>query len=424
VPSPMRHDWSAQRSETVRRANLSTIVRALHERGPMSRSELVARTGLTRSAIRSHVGELHAAGLVCEERPAPVGLPGRPSTVVSLDADRVSVLALEIAVDSLAVAHVGAAGQVIASRRVDRARGHAAVREIVADLAELVHVVHPAPLEPHALVGIGVAVAGVVRRDDGLVRRAPNLGWTDEPLVEALAEALATHVPVTLANDADLGALAESRRGAALGADDVIYVSGEVGVGGGILVDGRPLAGAAGYAGEIGHMPVNPDGGRCRCGAVGCWETEIGEEALLRLAGRPADGGRPAVDGVLAAADAGEAQARAAIEHVGRWLGIGLAGLVNVFDPRLIVLGGRFARLAPDVTATIERELDRRALAAPRNLVRVVPALLGDDAPLLGAAELAIEPLLADPAAWLGPRLEHTEGGTSTPTDGQWRAVA
>jgi len=420
----MRHHETGQRSETVRRANLSTIVRALHAHGPLSRSELVARTGLTRSAIRSHVGELGAAGLVTEERPTPLGTPGRPSPVVSLDRDRVSVLALEIAVDSVAAAHVGPGGEVIELRRVERARGNVTVDQIVADLVELVMTVRPGPVEPDTVVGIGVAVAGVVRRDDGLVRKAPNLGWTDVPLVEPLALALGTHVPVIAANEADLGALAESRRGAALGADDVLYVSGEVGVGGGIIVDGRPLTGVAGYGGEIGHIPVNPDGSACRCGGTGCWETEIGEDVLLRLAGQPRGGGRPAVDAVLAGADAGDPAALAAIDHVGRWLGIGLAGLVNTFDPRLIVLGGRFARLAPYVSAIVEAELDRRALAAPRDLVRVTPATLGDDAPLLGAAELAIEPLLADPAAWLGPRSERADGVDSAPTNAEWRVVA
>jgi predicted NBD/HSP70 family sugar kinase len=344
--------------------------------------------------------------------------------VVSLDRERVSVLAMEIAVDSLAAAHVGPAGEIIALRRVDRPRGHSTVDAVVADLTALADRVMARPLEPDALVGIGVAVAGVVRHGDGLVRRAPNLGWTDVALAEPLAAALGTSIPVSVANEADLGALAESRRGAALGADDVIYVSGEVGVGGGIIVDGRPLTGVGGYAGEVGHLTVDPSGAPCPCGNVGCWETEVGEIAFLRLAGQPVTGGRPAVDAALSAARSGDPRAIAAIGHVGHWLGVGLAGLVNIFDPRLIVLGGRFARLAPHVGATIESVLDRRALAAPRELVRVVPSALGEDAPLLGAAELAMERLLEDPAAWLGSRSEPGEGGRSTPINGAWRVVA
>ena len=269
-----------------------------------------------------------------------------------------------------------------------------------------------------------MAVAGVVRRDDGLIRTAPNLGWRDVALAGPLVAAIGTTVPVTVANDADLGALAESRRGAALGADDVIYIAGEVGVGGGITVDGRPLTGAAGYGGEIGHIPVNPEGAQCRCGSRGCWETEIGEDVLLRLAGEHERGGQPALDRVFAAADAGESPAIAAIDYVGRWLGIGLAGLVNIFNPRLIVLGGRFAPLAAFVGPALEAELQRRALAAPHELVRVVPADLGEDAPLLGAAELAFEPLLADPASWLGQNSSSDNTRGTSATHGDWRAVA
>jgi len=146
------------------------------------------------------------------------------------------------------------------------------------------------------------------------------------------------------------------------------------------------------------------DGAACGCGSVGCWETEVGEEALLRRAGLPVSMGRSGVDQVLRDADAGSGTALKALDEVGRWLGIGIAGLVNLFNPRLVVLGGSFGRIHPFISSRLERELDRRSLPGSRDLVRVVPARLGLDAPLLGAAELAFEPLLADPATWLGPR--------------------
>ncbi len=401
-------DDIGQRSETVRRANLSALVRELHTRGPLSRSELVARTGLTRSAIRSLIGELAFGDLVTEERPTPLGIPGRPSPLVRLNTDGAMILALEVAVDSLAAAIVGLGGEVVELVRVDRPRGHFSVEEIAGDLAELARGLQATRPDDDRIIGIGVSVVGVVRRSDGFVSMAPNLGWVDVPLGAELARALGTRLPVMVANDADLGALMEMRRGVARGADDILYVSGEVGVGGGLIVGGEPLTGVAGYSGEIGHLPFNPDGIACRCGSIGCWETEVGEGALLARAGRDAGGGRAEVDAVIAEAAAGSPVALAALDHVGRWLGIGLAGLINVFDPRLIVLGGFFSRIHPYVGATVEAELDRRTLAAPRALVRVVPSSIGVDAPLLGAAELAFEPLLADPASWLGPRADLT----------------
>lgn len=400
----MRLEVIGQRSETVRRANLSAIVRELHAGGPLSRSDLVARTGLTRSAIRGLIGELAAAGLVSEERAAPQGTPGRPSPLVSLNPPSAVVLALEIAVDSMAVAVVGLGGTVFELERVDRPSGHASVGIVAADLADLATAVLARQRLVEPLVGVGVSVVGVVRRSDGFVSTAPNLGWRDVPLGTELASALAHSAPISIANDADLGALVEHRRGAAIGLDHVVFVSGEYGVGGGLIAGGRPLTGAAGYGGEIGHLPVNPNGIACRCGSVGCWETEIGEAALLRLAGHPPGGGRGEIDAVLAEAEAGSPSALSALDQVGHWLGVGLAGLINVLNPELVILGGLFSRIHPFVSGTIDDELDRRALAAPRGLALVVPATLGVNAPLLGAAELAFEPFLIDPALWMASR--------------------
>jgi predicted NBD/HSP70 family sugar kinase len=407
----MPRDVIGQRSETVRRANLSAILRELHFRGPQSRSELVLRTGLTRSAIRGLIGELVTAELVAEHRSAPAGTPGRPSPLVRPRSDEAVVLALEINVDSLAVAIVGLGGTVHRLERVDRPRGHEDAEEIVSDLLELAAPSLAGLRAGGILVGIGVAVAGIVRRTDGVVRHAPNLGWRDVRLADLLRDALRLDAPLWVANEADLGGLAEHRRGAAMDVDDVVYVMGEVGVGGSITVAGQPIVGSAGYATEIGHMVVKPDGAPCRCGSWGCWETVIGERALLTRAGRDADGGREAVTELIEAARRGEPAATAALDEVAGWLGTGLATLVNIFNPALVVLGGVFERIHPLVGESVERALAERSLLASRELVRVVPGELGEDAPILGAAELAFEELLADPATRVRPRALAAAGG-------------
>ena len=397
-------DELGHRSETVRRANLSTILRELHESGPMSRSDLVTRTGLTRSAIRGLIGELVAGDLVAESPAELDGTPGRPSPVVSPESVGAIVLAFEIAVDSLAAAAVGLGGRTLEKVRIDLPRGRSSVDDITSALVGLAATVRERLPSDASIVGAAAAFVGVIRRSDGMVSMAPNLGWRDEPLGERLTRALDLPVPIAFANESDLAVLAEHRRGVARGVDDVLLVWGSVGVGGGLIVGGAPLTGSAGYSGEVGHIPVNPDGLPCRCGSTGCWETEVGSSALLRRAGRPPEGGHDAVDAVLAAAEAGDPIALAAFAETGRWLGIGLAGTINILNPDLVVLGGRLASSYPFVRSTLEAELDRRVLRASRRLVRVVPTSLGDDAPLLGAAELAFEPLLADPAAWLRPR--------------------
>ena len=392
------------RSETVRRANLRAIVGELHGSGTLSRSDLVARTGLTRSAIRALTGELVAGDLATEGPATLDGTPGRPSPLVRLDPHGAVVIAIEIAVESLAAAAVGLGGQVFVSERVGLPRGRSSVADIAAALADLVSTVRSRLEDDDSIVGVGVAVPGIIRRSDGMVSLAPNLGWRDEPLGDHLTAALDIAAPIAFANESDMAALAELRRGAARGVDDLVVIWGSAGVGGGIVVGGEPLIGAAGYGGEVGHIPVNPDGLPCRCGSIGCWETEVGGSALLRRVGYPPEGGPVALDAVLAEAEAGSPVALAAFAETGRWLGIGLAGVINILNPQLVLVGGRFAPSYPFLRTTLEAELDRRVLRASRRLVRVIPTTLGVDAPLLGAAELAFEPLLSDPAAWLRPR--------------------
>lgn len=389
---------SGLRSEAVRVSNLSTILRELHLLGPASRSDLVARTGLSRSAVGALVSELADLGFAREERALADGSPGRPSPIVVPRSEHQVVLGIEVLVDSVAVAAVGLGGVILQQVRRDRPRAAMPVGSTVRDLAGLMKQVIDDLDSECRLHGVGVAVAGLVRRSDNCVLVAPNIGWHEVPLGALIASATGLELPVVVANDADLVAVAESRRGVAVGLAHVLCVSGEVGVGGGLIADGVSITGSTGLAGEVGHMPVNPTGHKCRCGAVGCWETEIGEEAMLSRAGRPPAGGRAATNGVLADAARGIEPAASALAEVGRWLGIGLAALINILGPEVVVLSGLLGRAYPFVAATMTSELDQRLMQAIRETVVVVPSMLGGDAALLGAAELAWDTALADPA--------------------------
>lgn len=361
-------------------------------------------TGLTRSAIAGLVGELELLDLVIEEPSESGGRPGRPSPVVRIDERSVGALAIEIFVDEVGASIVALDGSVVSSVRMSRTRDRLSVEATMDDLATLLDDVNDRAGRdaPRRLVGCGVSVPGLVRELDGLVVVAPNVGWVDVALGDALAAVLPDDLPISAGNDADLGALAESRFGAGVGSEQMMFVSGEVGVGGGIVAAGRPIVGAHGFAGEIGHLPVNPDGHRCRCGSVGCWETEVGESALLARAGLDPDGGRAAVDELLERADAGDPAVIAALAVEARWLAIGIAGLVNVLDPDTVVLGGLFSRILPWIRATLDDELLLRRYRAARRDVAVVGASLGPRAVTVGAAELAFGALLRDPARVMG----------------------
>lgn len=388
---------SGSNAETVRRDNLSAVLREVHLAGPRSRSELVASTGLNRSTVAGLVSELADLGFVHEVPGDPLGMPGRPSPLVHASPDGAVVLAFEITIHSLAAAVVGLGGAVHEHARVRMAHARPSLTETLEAMHELgLGLLDRSGLREQ-LVGVGVAAVGAVRSADGFVHFAPNLDWSTVPLAALVAERMDLGVPVVVRNEADLGARAEHVRGAGVGFADLLYLSCDVGVGGGVITSGRPLLGASGYAGEVGHFPVNPGGEVCGCGSRGCWETEVGERALLRHAGRDPDGGPDEVEALLRDAEHDDPRALGALEVLGRWLGLGLAGLVNIFDPQVVVLGGLFARMAPWCLPVVRDQMEARRLAITREPVEIVVSRLGVDAPVLGAAERAFEPLLADP---------------------------
>jgi predicted NBD/HSP70 family sugar kinase len=395
--------------EDVRRHNLATMLGHLHVAGPLRRADLTGLMGLNRSTIAALVAELAALGAVREERPEGTQAgAGRPSLVVSPRASRVQVLAADVGIGRVSVALVGLGGVVVARRR--REVGTPSPEAVVRTLAAAVRSLLEDPSAGRHVLGFGVSVPGVVRQEDGNVRFGPNLGWEDVPLGEMLAETL-PHLTIRVGNDADLGALAEHRRGAARGVDDVVFVAGAEGVGCGLIFGGRPMLGAGGYAGELGHMTIRPDGRRCRCGARGCWETEIGAEAITRALGRGT---------TVTAEDLGEILRRADPEDlarlrvVGEALGVGLANVVNLLNPTLVILGATLAKLYPAVEVPVRDALRRAVLRAPGEQVRLAVPELGEDAVLLGAAELAWQDLLADPAAVLTASVGRTLGADGT----------
>ncbi|HEX6233779.1 MAG TPA: ROK family protein [Jiangellaceae bacterium] len=367
----------------------------LHTQGRLSRAQLTIQLGLNRSTIAALVGDLVTHGLAREVGvQAARGGAGRPSLVVEPASDRVCVLAADLGAAHLTVARVGLGGRVL-DRRSGWRTPSGGVDEVSGEVAELCIDMRRAAGQDVRILGIGAAVPGVVRQSDGLIRTAPNLGWIDVPFAERLAAA--TGLSVAVGNDADAGVLAEHMRGAAVGYRDVIYLSGEVGVGGGVLVDGRPLAGVGGYAGEVGHLPLADRDVRCRCGSFGCWETQVGENALLVAAGRPAGEGLAAVRDVVRAAQQQDPIAAAAVEKAAHWLGVGTGALVNVFNPAIIVFGGALAEVFRAATPIVRAGLDSTAMAAAAEQVRLAPQALGDDSVLLGAAELAFRDVLTDP---------------------------
>ena len=399
--SPQRRSGLGTNQEAIRRHNLGTLLRHVHGAGQISRAELTSLMGLNRSTIAGLVGELESLGI--SERATPLEGSrqgaGRPSAGVRIAEDGPYVIAVDLGVDRAVVARIGLGGRVL-QRAQAPVHSHGEAWQVGAAVAALIRTVVEDASATAPLVGIGISVPGLVRRSDGLIRLAPNLEWHDVSFGGIVLAALGLDVPVSLANDADLGALSEHTRGAGVGVDELIYVSGNVGVGAGVITGGHRLEGAGGYAGEIGHLRFNPDGRLCHCGNRGCWETEVGAHAIAEAIQCPADKVAQ-LDEVLDGFD----RPSPALRATGTALGQGLASIVNLFNPQVVVLGGYFRSLYTLVGAEVNAGLADRALPAPLESVTLALPGLGSDSPLLGAAEIALEPLFVDPVAALGSGL-------------------
>jgi len=377
--------------EEIRRQNLGAVLRYVHVHGPTSRAELTSRLGLNRSTIRALAADLATSGLVTEEAPTTARRAGRPSLVVSPRSERVYANALSIEPGRLRAARVGLGGRILDLRETPRPRGMSP-GDAVAALAALVRDMEQRLSGDSLCAGGAVAVADTTRDDDGTI----HVGGADDTFAAALdAELGARGRHGFVAGDmADIAALAEHTRGVAAGINDLVYLHGDAGVSAGIVTGGRLVTGHGGASGKVGHMVVNPDGRRCGCGSRGCWETEIGTPALLRRAGAPA-GANPVA--VLRAAALGDAVAREALRSVADWLGFGVANLVNVFNPDIVVFGGTLREVYAAGAGTVRRRLDTMALPASREHLHLRAGALGPDAALIGAAELAFGSLLSDP---------------------------
>lgn len=374
----------------MRRRNLARVMHTVSAEGPLSRAAVASRIGLTRAAVSTLVDELIRSGLLEELGPERPGRVGRPGSALAVSGHGPAGIGAEIGVDHLAVCAVDLRGEVRSRAVRHGANRGRAPEPVIEELAALVReVVAEAEREGLWPAGLAVAVPGLVARDARTVVRAPNLDWRDMDL----AGLLPTDFPLTVGNEADFGALAELWLGDGT-PRDFLHVSAEIGIGAAVVVDGGLLRGTRGFAGELGHVPVEPYGPECPCGGRGCLEQYAGEEAVLRAAGL--EPGEDRVGLLARRAAEGDEDVRRALRDAGTALGIALTGAVNLLDPESVVLGGALAGLAPWLLPSLEAELDRRT-AGPACPVSV--SGLGPEGPLLGAAHSVVRGVLDDPVA-------------------------
>ena len=397
---------------SLRRNNLSVVLRHVRDLGPRSRARIAADTGLNKATVSSLVAELVERGLLREGPADSTRALGRPGQLVELDGTSVCGVGAEINVDYLAVAALDLAGDIVLEKRVPVDVAHLDPGTTLDRLADLVReAVAAVDARGGQLAGVTVAVPGLVQGDTGDLKLAPNLGWGEVSVTQEMRSRLGEpSYPLHVDNEANLAALAaySELRGTESGqteqVHDLVLLTGAVGVGGGMVSNGHLLRGGRGYSGEVGHMPVAPPGRTCGCGRTGCWETVVGLTALLHKATDRDDPVRdPSLDveqrlaGITRRAEAGDARTLSALKDVGIWLGIGGAILVNILNPDVLVLGGYFAVLGPWLREPLEKAIRDRVIAPDGGGCRVVRSDLGFAAAVRGGAQISLDQVFVDP---------------------------
>ena len=413
--APGRRQTPADQA-TVRRSNLGLVLRHLRDSGSRSRARIAHETGLNKATVSSLVAELTDRGLVSAGDIDRAGSVGRPGLIVHLDGTAVCGIGVELNVDYAATLVLDLRGEVLFEHRIALDVPALGVDRTLDAVAGLVgEAAAAATARGAAPVGVTVAVPGLIRSLDGVATYAPNIGWHDVPVLDGLRSRIDLGCPVRVENDANLSAIAEWTMGSEARTADLVYLTGEVGVGGGVIVADQLLRGAGGLAGEVGHTSLGDPEAVCACGRRGCWETAVGLSALLREAADPDDPVRdPARDletrlaEIVRRADDGDRRTLAGLEKVGTALGTGAAVLINVFNPQVIILGGYFAVVGRFLTEPMTAELRARVFAPDLAGARVVLSTLGFTAAVRGGAHVALEsvfddPTLVPPAIHAGP---------------------
>jgi predicted NBD/HSP70 family sugar kinase len=386
------------RTEHLREHNLSVALGFILDAAvPPSRAELATGTGLARPSVTPIVEQLIRGGMVRELVPRPSLRAGRPAVPLAPAQGTFAGLGMEVNVDYLGLRAIDLSGQVLVERvEADdlRRQDPALVLGRLAGIAA--RTLRRLRVEGVRVVGTSLALPGLVDSDHGPLRLAPNLDWRDVDVVGILrAHGGLDGLLPSLANEAKLGARAEARVRRSDGPPSFVYVSGEIGVGGALVLDGEIFAGRHGWSGEIGHVVVDPSaaGGPAR----GTLEARAGQEAMLRGAGLPPTA---TVHDLAAAVDRGDPRARFAVASAARALGVALAGVLNTVDVDEVVLGGTFGQLFAHVHDDVERALDEMVITAPWSAPRVTHARAGQFAAMTGGALAALRRLVAAPSPW------------------------
>jgi N-acetylglucosamine repressor len=388
---------------TSREINRRIVLNLVRAHQPISRADLARRMGVRRGSVSLIVNDLLEKGLIFEGATGET-IRGRKPTFLYVESRRRCVVAVDIRASQtyLMLANLLARpiGGVVGMPTVPDPKA------LVASLARRIKALVAEHHEVDSCEGLGVVVPGMVEHSTMRVIHAPTLGWRNVDLRDALAAA--TGLPVQIENSGRACALAQlwAMHDEATTAGDLVFVTVSDGLGVGVIVQGELLRGRHNIAGEFGHVPLALDGPRCSCGKSGCWEAFVSNRATLaRYFGRPAESAEPipaeqqqfTIEDLIARARGGDPKAAAAVQATARYLGLGLASVINVLDPGRLYIGGEITAAWDLVEPTMRAALAERALLPGAATTVIRPVSAGEFPRLQGAAALVTAPAFAAP---------------------------
>lgn len=394
----------------VRETNLSQVLRLIHSQSPLSRAQLAAITGLNKSTVSSLVDELIENGLV-HETGSNLGGTGRPATLLEINPQAGNIIGVELGVDFVSVAVTDILGNILWRRREDADPSNNQDKMISQTLVIVKDAIAAGKRKGYKFLGLGLTTPGTVDLNKGVLIFAPNLHWHNVPFVKIFSEN--TKLRVFIENDANAAAIAEHLFGTTRQCQDFLFVFAGVGIGGGLFLDGKLYRGKNGYAGEIGHSPImaEPSQNVCHCGNRGCWETYANQYSIIQRVQARLEVRRSSIIPKLMAeqnlplgiplikqaADAGDREAIDSFREAGLAMGQGLAGLINIFNPEKIIIGGPLSIAGEYMLPAIKETVKQHAMPGIVPQAEISLSPFGPDASLIGAVAIVVDDILSKP---------------------------
>jgi glucokinase-like ROK family protein len=394
--------------ELVQKINRSIVLNVIKDKGPLSLADISRRTKLTRSTVSSIVNHLTRKNLVKE-----IGLSsssvGRRGILLELNPKAYYVVGVDLGTLNTIAAVVNLEGKIV--ERVEHpTNGEQNRDDVIERVKAAIHeVISVSNVNLQKIAGIGLAVPGLVDSKRGMMLITPNFGWKDTPLKEMLEEEF--HTPIFIDNNVNAMALSEAEFGIGRGVKNFICVNIGIGIGSGVIINREIYRGETECTGEIGHTTVDYNGPKCSCGNNGCLEVMAAGPAIARRAVKAIREGRKTVITdlvkgnlnritaavVAQAANQGDKLAREIMEKTGEYLGTGVANIINLFNPQMVIIGGGVSQAGDLVFDPLKRTMKKRAFSVPAKAVKIVTPSLGRDCTVIGAATLVLKDIFKSP---------------------------